>query len=80
MRQTPVEHQKKSGILHTLDSWHREFDYVTACYLLEPWERRIVKGIIDDSFSYPGTFLLMKSCHAFMHLVIEAKSGFSFKL
>jgi len=43
MNQTPPEHVKKSGILYTLDGWHREFDYVTACYLLEPWERRIVK-------------------------------------
>jgi len=38
--------QKKGGIFQTLDSWHREFDYVTACYLLEPWERRIVKGTL----------------------------------
>jgi hypothetical protein len=43
-RQTAPEHEKKSGFFHTLDNWHREFDYVTACYLLEPWERRIVKG------------------------------------
>ena len=39
-----TKRQKKSGILQTLDSWHLEFDYVTACSLLEPWERRIVKG------------------------------------
>ena len=33
------------GVLQILESWHREFDFVTACYLLEPWERRIVKGV-----------------------------------
>ena len=33
---TTNKRQKKSGLLHTLDSWHREFDYVTACSLLEP--------------------------------------------
>jgi len=32
------------GVLYLIDNWHREFDYVTACYLLEPWERRLVKG------------------------------------
>ena len=34
MNQTPPEHVKKSGILYTLDGWHREFDYVTVGILL----------------------------------------------
>lgn len=46
MENLKVEKVKKSGIIYTLESWHREFDYVTACYLLEPWERRIVKGTL----------------------------------
>jgi len=41
-----MEEKNTFGILHFLDSCHREFDYVTACYLLEPWERRIVKGTL----------------------------------
>merc|ERR1712062_467827 len=38
-------HQKNS-LASIFDSYHREFDYVTATYLLEPWERRIVKGTL----------------------------------
>jgi len=29
-----IEENNTFGILHSLDSWYREFDYVTACYLL----------------------------------------------
>ena len=29
-----------------LSSWYREYEFVTAVYLLEPWERRIVNVVM----------------------------------
>ncbi len=37
---------RKKGLRYYLESCHREFDYVTCCSMLEPWEKRIVKGTL----------------------------------
>ena len=29
-----------------LSSWYREYEFVTAVYLLEPWEKRIVNSVM----------------------------------
>ena len=29
-----------------ISSWYREYEYVTAVYLLEPWEKRIVNTVM----------------------------------
>jgi len=31
----------------TLSSWYREYEFVTAVYLLEPWEKRIVNSVMS---------------------------------
>jgi len=45
-REKDIEDKDNISFLQKLDSWHREFDFVTACYMLEPWERKIVKGTL----------------------------------
>jgi len=45
-REKDYTQDKNTSFLQKLDSWHREFDFVTACYMLEPWERKIVKGTL----------------------------------
>ena len=30
----------------TIASWYREYEFVTAVYLLEPWEKRIVNSVM----------------------------------
>ena len=30
----------------TICSWYREYEFVTAVYLLEPWEKRIVNFVM----------------------------------
>ena len=29
-----------------VSSWYREYEFVTAVYLLEPWEKRIVNSVM----------------------------------
>jgi len=30
----------------TLASYYREYEFVTAIYVLEPWERRLANGVV----------------------------------
>ncbi len=34
------------GLSDTLSGWYREYEFVTAVYLLEPWEKRIVNSVM----------------------------------
>ena len=31
---------------NVLSAWYREYEFVTAVYLLEPWEKRIVNSVM----------------------------------
>lgn len=35
-----------SSLGNYLHSWYREYEFVTAVYLLEPWEKRIVNSVM----------------------------------
>ncbi len=35
-----------SSARDVLTSWYREYEFVTAVYLLEPWEKRIVNSVM----------------------------------
>ncbi len=34
------------GVSDTVSAWYREYEFITAVYLLEPWEKRIVNSVM----------------------------------
>ena len=34
------------GLSERVSAWYREYEFVTAVYLLEPWEKRIVNSVM----------------------------------
>ena len=41
-----VNTRSSSSLGKYLHSWYREYEFVTAVYLLEPWEKRIVNSVL----------------------------------
>ena len=52
-----------SSVKERIKFWYREYEFTTAIYLLEPWERRLV----NVTMSSIAVFSLYASCYYLPH-------------